>query len=109
MKTLVTQGKRVLNLFMLFVLTSTLVQAQQLSLVHNESTLTVLGTSNIHDWHLEAESQTGTIKFKNLETCQLEALTLSIEAEGLVSGKKSMDTGLFFLFPVVTPIVQFMA
>ncbi|MDN3664262.1 YceI family protein [Algibacter miyuki] len=95
MKTLVTQGKRVLNLFMLFVLTSTLVQAQQLSLVNNESTLTVLGTSNIHDWHLEAESQTGTIKFKNLETCQIEALTLSIEAEGLVSGKKSMDKNTF--------------
>jgi len=95
MNTLRTRSKRVLNLFVFIVLVSNLIQAQELALANNESTLTVLGTSNIHDWHLEAENQTGSIKFKDLETCQIEAITLTIEAEGLKSGKNAMDKNTF--------------
>lgn len=95
MKTLKAQAKKVINFLILFVLASNLVQAQQLSLANSESTLTVLGTSNIHDWHLDAKNQSGSIIFKDLQSCLIEAITLNVEAESLESGKSGMDKNTF--------------
>ncbi|MEP3838327.1 MAG: YceI family protein [Algibacter sp.] len=95
MSILKTREKTVLSLIVFFVFVSAFVQAQQLSLVNSESELTVLGTSNIHDWHVEAENQKGSIKFKDLEACHIETMALEIEAEGLKSGKKAMDKNTY--------------
>jgi len=95
MKPLKAQAKKVINFLILFVLASNLVQAQQLSLANSESTLTVLGTSNIHDWHLDAKNQSGSIIFKDLQSCLIEAITLNVEAESLESGKSGMDKNTF--------------
>jgi polyisoprenoid-binding protein YceI len=95
MYTLHTQRKKVLNLLILFVLVSNLIHAQQFSLANNESTLTVLGTSNIHDWHLDTKNQSGLIVFKDLESCLIESLTLNVVAESLESGKSGMDKNTF--------------
>ncbi|MFI0430633.1 YceI family protein [Mariniflexile sp. HMF6888] len=87
--------KRVLNLMALFILTCNLIQAQQFNLINKESSLTVLGTSSLHDWHITAEQQSGKIIFKNLETGDIDKCTVDIAVESLKSGKSSMDKNTY--------------
>ena len=87
--------KRVLSLITLCILTSNLIQAQQFTLVNNESKLTVLGTSSLHDWLVTAENQSGNIIFKDLETGEIEKCSIEIGAESLKSGKSSMDKSAY--------------
>ncbi|MBP0905395.1 YceI family protein [Mariniflexile gromovii] len=87
--------KRVFGFMLLLVFTSHSIQAQQFNLVNKESTLTVLGTSSLHDWHLTAEQQSGKIVFKSLEAGEIESCTINIVAESLKSGKSSMDKNTY--------------
>lgn len=87
--------KRVLSFLTLFLLTANFVQAQQFNLVNNESKLSVLGTSSLHDWHVTAENQSGKIIFKNLELGEIEKCSIEIAAESLKSGKSSMDKNTY--------------
>ena len=84
-----------LSLMALFILTSGIVQAQQFNLANKESTITVLGTSSLHDWHVTGEEQSGKIVFKNLETCEIEKCNIEIVSESLKSGKSSMDKNTY--------------
>ncbi|PKQ45275.1 YceI family protein [Confluentibacter flavum] len=86
---------RVLSLMVLFIMTANLTQAQEFNLANGESTLTILGTSSLHDWHIDAENQSGKISFKNLEAGQIEKVTIDIVAESLKSGKSSMDKNTY--------------
>lgn len=86
---------RVLSVITLFILTFNFSIAQQYSLVNKESSLTVLGTSSLHDWHVTAEQQNGKIIFKNLETGEIEKCSIEIVAESLKSGKSSMDKNTY--------------
>ncbi|WP_100612839.1 YceI family protein [Confluentibacter lentus] len=86
---------RVLSIMVLFVITVNSIQAQEFSLANGESTLTVLGTSSLHDWHVDAENQSGKISFKNLEAGQIEKITIDIVAESLKSGKSAMDKNTY--------------
>ena len=86
---------RVLSLMVLFIMTANVTQAQEFNLVNGESTLTVLGTSSLHDWEIVAENQSGKISFKNPETCQIEKIAIDIVAESLKSGKSSMDKNTY--------------
>lgn len=85
----------VLSLITLCILTSNLIEAQQFTLVNNESTLTVFGTSSLHDWHITAEKQSGKIIFKNLDLGEIEKCSIEIVAESLKSGKSSMDKSTY--------------
>ena len=85
----------ILNVMILLVITINLTQAQEFNLVKGESTLTVLGTSSLHDWHVTAENQSGKITFKNLETGQIEKLAIEIVSESLKSGKTAMDKNTY--------------
>lgn len=87
--------KRVFSLMALFILTCHLIQAQQFNLINKESSLTVLGTSSLHDWHITAEQQSGKIIFKNLETGDVDKCTVDIAVESLKSGKSSMDKNTY--------------
>lgn len=87
--------KRVFSLMALFILTCNLIQAQQFNLINKESSLTVLGTSSLHDWHLTAEKQSGKISFKNLQEGQIDKCTIEIIAESLKSGKSAMDKNTY--------------
>ncbi len=61
------------------------------------SNLKVEGTSNIHDWHLEAKEMQGDIKVQ-LEEGQLvkiDQLNFSVTAESLESGKGGMDKNTY--------------
>ncbi|TBW30115.1 YceI family protein [Gramella sp. KN1008] len=71
--------------------------AQSYTLNNKASSLLVEGTSNIHDWTMEAESTSGTIT-ADLDEGKLEeidALRFTVEAEGLKSGKSGMDKNAY--------------
>lgn len=71
--------------------------AQSYTLNNKASNLVVEGTSNIHDWTMEAESTSGTmtadIDEGKLE--EIDALRFTVEAEGLKSGKSGMDKNAY--------------
>ncbi len=88
-------SKRVFSLMVLFMITVNLTQAQEFNLANGESTLTILGTSSLHDWEIVSENKSGKISFKNLEAGQIEKLTIDIVAESLKSGKSAMDKNTY--------------
>ncbi|APU68327.1 YceI family protein [Christiangramia flava] len=72
-------------------------QAQTYQLNKNATSVLVEGTSNIHDWHIEAESCSGTITLETDEgkIDDIEKLQFSVEAESLKSGKSGMDKNTY--------------
>jgi polyisoprenoid-binding protein YceI len=69
--------------------------AQTYTLDNGTSFLQVNGTSSLHDWHLDAEEQSGLIEFSDLLTAQISRLKFSVQSESLKSGKSSMDKNTF--------------
>lgn len=69
--------------------------AQKYHLVNEESSLLVLGTSNLHDWEIDAEDQSGVLILKNAGTGDLEHLSLEVNSESLKSGKSAMDKNTY--------------
>jgi hypothetical protein len=66
--------------------------AQMLKLENNNSSLTVFGSSNLHGWKVDANTQNGSIKFKSFETCEIEHLSLAVLTEGLKGVKPAITT-----------------
>ena len=96
MSKLKTQFKTLLALFVVMCNFSTLV-AQDSKVVLAESKLTVFGTSNLHDWEIEAKAMSGkssmTIETGNLKA--IKSLDFAVEVEQLKSGKSGMDNNTF--------------
>lgn len=65
-------------------------EGQMLRLENGESSLTVFGTSNLHGWKVDAEAQQGAIRFNNLETCEIDQLSLTVLTESLKGVKPGM-------------------
>lgn len=86
---------RILSVMVLIVLTVNSIQAQEFSLVKGESALSVLGTSSLHDWEVVAENQSGKISFKNVESGQIDKLSIEVVSESLKSGKAAMDKNTY--------------
>ncbi|MBU3025828.1 YceI family protein [Zobellia galactanivorans] len=80
--------------FFLLILSNT-VRAQEFNLVNKSSTMTVLGTSSLHDWEIDAEEQSGKIVFNDLEAAELGQCQVQVVAESLKSGKSSMDKNTY--------------
>lgn len=79
---------------MVFVMTySTALIAQNYKLDPSNSNLIVFGTSNLHDWEIKAESQQGNLVLNSDN--DIKSLQISIEAEGLKSGKSGMDKNTY--------------
>ena len=96
MNTLKTNFRKWFLLFIIVVPIYT-VFAQDLKVVLNESKLEVDGTSNVHDWMIEAKAMSGTTSVI-LEAGDLKAiktLDFSVEVEQLKSGKSAMDKNTF--------------
>ena len=71
--------------------------AQESKLVLAESKLTVFGTSNLHDWEIEAKAMSGKTNL-TIEAGDLKAiknLDFAVEVEQLKSGKSGMDSNTF--------------
>jgi polyisoprenoid-binding protein YceI len=83
----------ILSLVLLFCFQFALSQTYNLD--NKTSFLQVNGTSSLHDWHLDAEEQSGLIEFSDLASADISRLKFSVESESLKSGKSSMDKNTF--------------
>lgn len=87
------------NLWMLaaILLISLGVNAQSYKLNNKASNLTIEGTSNIHDWTLEAENTNGilTAEFDEGKLEEIENLEFKVIANSLMSGKSAMDKNTY--------------
>lgn len=69
--------------------------AQEYKVAKQTSALIVEGTSNIHDWEIKAENQSGVITFKSIDNAEIAKLNFSVETESLKSGKSGMDKNTY--------------
>jgi len=67
------------------------VYSQSYTLSKANSSITVSGTSSLHDWDVVSNSFNGKIQIKDISTGQLESLEVYIASESLKSGKNAMD------------------
>lgn len=83
------------SLFMIFA--AQVITAQTFKLDNNASTLKIDGTSNIHDWTIEAEQMTGVLNatLENGKITDVSGLNFAVVAESLKSGKSTMDKNTF--------------
>lgn len=87
------------NWFLLLIVVAPIyiVFAQESRVVLAESKLKVLGTSNLHDWEIDAKAMSGkstmTIDAGNLKA--IKSLDFAVEVEQLKSGKSGMDNNTF--------------
>lgn len=87
------------NWFLLLIVVAPIyiVFAQESRVVLAESKLKVLGTSNLHDWEIDAKAMSGkstmTIDAGNLKA--IKNLDFAVEVEQLKSGKNGMDNNTF--------------
>lgn len=69
--------------------------AQEFNLNNETSQLSVSGTSSLHDWHVDAEKQKGSIVLDLANELVIKKLYVEITAESLKSGKKGMDKNTY--------------
>lgn len=88
---------KLLNVLLFMFLTFNFLNAQEYKLLLSESKLTVDGTSNLHDWSIEAKAMSGAAGFtvSGTEITALKNLTFALEVEQLKSGKSGMDKNTF--------------
>jgi len=84
-----------LGIFAMFLCTSIKLNAQEFTVNSQNSSLLVYGTSNIHDWEIETENQSGTISLDTTNELQIKKLNFTVEVESLKSGKSGMDKNTY--------------
>lgn len=67
------------------------VYGQEYKIQKEESSIKVLGTSTVHDWHEDVEKFSSKLTINNTEAFSVTALELKIVAESLESGKSLMN------------------
>lgn len=87
-------GKKIL---VAFLLVSGVLVAQESKVNIKESKLTILGTSNVHDWHVNAEVMSGKAVFVSEGNTlkEVKSLNFVLGSEGLKSGKSGMDKNTY--------------
>lgn len=88
---------RTLRMFTAVLLISLGVNAQSYKLNNEASSLMIDGTSNIHDWTIEAENTDGnlTAEFDDGTLEEIEKLEFTVVTESLMSGKGGMDKNTY--------------
>jgi polyisoprenoid-binding protein YceI len=96
MSKLKTQFGTLLTLLIVICNFNTLV-AQDSKVVLAESKLKVLGTSNLHDWEIDAKAMSGkaTMAIEAGDLKSIKNLDFAVEVEQLKSGKNGMDNNTF--------------
>lgn len=89
--------KLVFGSILVMFVTTQISLAQTYNLNNNASNLTIEGTSNIHDWEIEAKDQKGKIvvELDNGQLVKISQLEFSVVAESLKSGKSGMDKNTY--------------
>lgn len=88
---------RILWMLTVALLLSFGMNAQSYKLNNEASNLIIDGTSNIHDWTIEAENKEGILitEFDNGQLVDIEKLEFTVKAESLMSGKSGMDKNTY--------------
>ncbi|MQP51259.1 MULTISPECIES: YceI family protein [unclassified Flavobacterium] len=96
MSKLKTQFKTLLTVLIVMCSFNTIV-AQESKVVLAESKLEVFGTSNLHDWEIQAKAMSGksTMSIEEADLKAIKSLDFSVEVEQLKSGKNGMDNNTF--------------
>ena len=79
---------RILLVAFLMIMGSSIYAQTGLKLDTESSKVTVLGTSTLHDWEMDAEQVSGDLK---LDGDQIQSLNFNCVVEGIKSGKSKMD------------------
>lgn len=79
----------------LFFSSFSVVQSQEYNLSNSDSELKVYGTSNVHDWEINANEQSGVIDLIYSNELEINKLKIAIPAESLKSGKGGMDKNTY--------------
>ncbi|RIA09130.1 YceI-like domain-containing protein [Flavobacteriaceae bacterium MAR_2010_72] len=69
--------------------------SQDFKLNNLKSTLSVFGTSSLHDWEVKATNLKGAITLTTSEELQIQKLYIEVLAESLKSGKNAMDKNTY--------------
>jgi polyisoprenoid-binding protein YceI len=69
--------------------------SQEFKLDNLKSSLSIFGTSSLHDWEEQATSLKGLISLNSSESLKIQDLHIEILAESLKSGKNSMDKNTY--------------
>lgn len=93
MKTIKKMNRTALGFLAIMILFIGQMNAQDFKLNNSASKLTVFGTSNLHDWDVKAENQSGTISLD--ASNNVKQLKLNVVAESLKSGKSGMDKNTY--------------
>lgn len=83
--------------FLILLFTAQVTIAQTYKINNKASKVKVEGTSNIHDWEIEAEELQGslTVVIEDGQLVKIDELTFIVIAEGLKSGKGGMDKNTY--------------
>lgn len=76
--------------------TASVVKAQSLKIVPQNSTVTIFGTSTIHDWESKVEQPNVELVLNNSK--QIQSLIVKIQVRSIKSGKGLMDTKTYDAF-----------
>lgn len=79
---------RILLVAFLMIMGSSIYAQTGLKLDTESSKVTVLGTSTLHDWEMDAEQVSGDLQ---LDGDQIQSLNFNCVVEGIKSGKSKMD------------------
>lgn len=84
-------------ILILFVFTLPFANAQQFKLNEGQTTLTVEGTSSLHDWTIEAEEFEGSAELvlEGKQIGEIKNLTFKVPVKSLKSGKSAMDDNTY--------------
>jgi polyisoprenoid-binding protein YceI len=87
----------VIGSFLIMVFSATPMVAQTFNVNNGASNLKVEGTSNIHDWEMNAKELQGSMKvqMEDGQLVQLDQLKFAVVAESLESGKGGMDKNAY--------------
>lgn len=82
---------------LMIIVTAQFSTAQTFNLNNTGSTLKVEGTSNVHDWTVEAKDQKGKLvaEFADGQLVKINQLEFLVKAESLKSGKSGMDKNTY--------------
>lgn len=89
--------KLVLGSIIMMGVTTQFTIAQTYNLNNSASILKIEGTSNIHDWVIEAKDQHGKLvaELDNGQLVKIEQLNFIVKTESLKSGKSGMDKNTY--------------
>lgn len=88
-------SKGIFYFVILFFSSFNFVQSQEYSLNTSDSELIVFGTSNVHDWEIVTNEQSGVIDLIYSNGLEINKLKIVIPAESLKSGKGGMDKNTY--------------